>query len=155
MLPKFLQKFLRNNFAQSTENRKVIFLDFDGVLHPGFDNTFSRLSKFERLLRTMPEIDVVISSSWREGRSFEELRNIFNCNLRHRIIGITPSFSSSNRQSEIEHYCQEHNIASYLILDDSEELFSRSCKNLYLINHETGLTDEDIKFIKTWLKPRT
>ncbi|MBM5572502.1 MULTISPECIES: HAD domain-containing protein [Deefgea] len=152
---QLLKKLLHIHSAHNAKNRKIIFLDFDGVLHPGFDNTFSQLPKFERLLRSVPDIEVVISSSWREGRAFQELKNIFNYKLQHRIIGITPSISLSNRQIEIEHYCQEHLIFNYLILDDSEELFSRNCKGLYLINHETGLTDEDIKFIKRWFKHRS
>jgi hypothetical protein len=52
---------LANPFA------KVVFLDFDGVLHPGFSETFRHLPTFDRFLRTMPDTSVVISSDWRLG----------------------------------------------------------------------------------------
>jgi hypothetical protein len=44
----------------------IIFLDFAGVLHPvsaGVQGIFGHLSRFEELMRTHCEIEIVISSS--------------------------------------------------------------------------------------------
>lgn len=125
----------------------TVFLDFDGVLHPGFDNTFSCLPVFERLLKKYPQLQVVISSSWREARTLEELRQIFHVRLRQRIVGLTPILPGSNRQAEIRQYCEAHGIRRYVILDDGEELFPRHCPNLYLTNPATGLTAADLRHI--------
>ena len=51
----------------------ILFLDFDGVLHPeGEDHIlnggadFCFLPRLEALLREFPWVKIVISSSWRE-----------------------------------------------------------------------------------------
>ena len=46
---------------------KVIFLDFDGVLHSAFSETFEHKRAFENLLNAHPDTSVVISSDWRLG----------------------------------------------------------------------------------------
>lgn len=46
----------------------ILFLDFDGVMHPDLcprSEWFERLPMFERWLRGHDQIEVVISSSWR------------------------------------------------------------------------------------------
>jgi hypothetical protein len=58
----------------------ILFLDFDGVLHPegeahihdgGADFCF--LPRLEALLREFPEVKIVISSAWREQVRYETL----------------------------------------------------------------------------------
>jgi hypothetical protein len=39
----------------------------------------------------MPEVEIVISSSWRETHFLEDLKANFSASLRGRIIGVTPS----------------------------------------------------------------
>ncbi|HQV73578.1 MAG TPA: hypothetical protein PLY64_11455, partial [Dokdonella sp.] len=46
--------------------RKIIFLDFDRVLHPDGVGLFSKLPLLESFLSRMPEVEVVISSTWRD-----------------------------------------------------------------------------------------
>ena len=71
--------------------RKIIFLDFDGVLHPDGIAKFSRLPVLERFLVEMPDAEVVVSSTWREDHTLDQLRDIFSPPLRSRITGVTPS----------------------------------------------------------------
>jgi len=54
--------------------RKIIFLDFDGVLHPDGVGLFSRLPLLESFLSRMPEAEIVVSSTWREDHTLDELR---------------------------------------------------------------------------------
>ena len=58
--------------------KKILFLDFDGVLHPDGIALFSRLGLLEEYLLKMPEIEIVISSTWRETQGFDELKNYFS-----------------------------------------------------------------------------
>ena len=54
----------------------IVFLDFDGVLHPEFDpddperpkqnsDLFCRLPLIEAVLREFSQVEIVISSAWR------------------------------------------------------------------------------------------
>lgn len=54
----------------------ILFLDFDGVLHPEHcheSKHFCRLPILEAALRQVPETKVVITSTWRLEQSLENL----------------------------------------------------------------------------------
>ncbi|NOT14515.1 MAG: hypothetical protein HOP21_02835 [Methylotenera sp.] len=73
----------------------ILFLDFDGVLHSalnaaGHPDDFNKLPLLENWLREYPEVDVVISSSWREIKRMEALREIFSEDLRQRVVDKCP-----------------------------------------------------------------
>ena len=71
----------------------ILFLDIDGVLHPDPPQPDQRLRSLPRLveiLRDHPQVEVVISSLWREHLSLEQLRDLFPADLRERIIDVTP-----------------------------------------------------------------
>lgn len=69
-----------------------MFLDFDGVLHPATVDpgqvhlNFQQLPLLEFLLREVPSVVVVISSSWRLQRPLSELRGLFSPDIPARII---------------------------------------------------------------------
>ena len=72
----------------------ILFLDFDGVTHPEpcfQDNTFCRLALIEAVVRTFSAVEIVISSSWRDHYTLNELREHFSKDLRSRVVGVTPS----------------------------------------------------------------
>lgn len=116
----------------------LLFLDFDGVLHPFFPRTdksdeenrhFSYLPRLEAWLRRHPDAEVVISSSWRRNHSLGELKVHFSEDIRPRIIGTTPQkgtgMGPGARQDEIEAWLQQHGRTAdpWVALDDMEELF--------------------------------
>ncbi|MFN7152404.1 MAG: HAD domain-containing protein [Acidovorax sp.] len=71
----------------------TLFLDFDGVTHPLHcheSKHFSCLPGIESALRKMPEIEVVISSTWRLQYSLTELRSRFSSDIADRVVGVTP-----------------------------------------------------------------
>jgi hypothetical protein len=134
----------------------ILFLDFDGVLHPvgGKAEMFCRLPLLWRLLRTCPEVQVVFSTSWRETYRFDYLVDFATSNggedLACRFIGSTPVPELSeddpvNRLSECEAWLQEngHATSSWLAIDDNGEWFY-GCANLYTVDQTTGLQDSDI-----------
>ena len=127
-----------------------LFLDFDGVIHPGLCDTgdrFCRLPILEDVLRGHPGVLVVISSSWRHSQSPDELRKLFSHDIRPRIIGVTPPAQAGvrfGRYTEISDWLAVNNRQGdpWIALDDYAYEFPRGCPNLLLCNSGTGLTDE-------------
>ncbi|WP_188422769.1 HAD domain-containing protein [Oxalicibacterium solurbis] len=62
---------------------KIIFLDFDGVLHdfpPPQDSAklFCNLPRLEAVLREYVNVQIVISSSWRQDYALPYLKTLFS-----------------------------------------------------------------------------
>jgi hypothetical protein len=74
----------------------LLFLDFDGVLHPEpcYDDAklFCQRPQFEAVMREHPNVDIVVSSSWCDTRSLEELQALFATDIGNRIVGVTPNW---------------------------------------------------------------
>jgi hypothetical protein len=138
--------------------RKILFLDFDGVLHSDGSGSFSKLDLFEECLSKMPEVEIVISSTWRETDSIEQLRNYFSAHVRDRIIGITPSleggYECGGRQREIEAFLGSAGLdgenASWVALDDIPLFFEDDCPNLVLADSSQGFTESNGKSLLEW-----
>ena len=68
----------------------VLFLDFDGVLHPDPPSVEAPLWSKSLLLQSWldlhTEIDVVISSTWRQARTLEELKSLLPSVLARRAV---------------------------------------------------------------------
>ncbi len=88
----------------------ILFLDFDGVLHPDPpqpDQRFRSIPRLVSILRDHPEVEIVISSLWREQLSLDQLREFFPAHIAARIIGTTPvtpkvdGYSPARREGEI------------------------------------------------------
>jgi hypothetical protein len=74
----------------------ILFLDFDGVLHPQYEDqpvpaevAFCHLPRFESVMREFPAVEIVISSTWREQFSLSNLRSRFSADIATRITGTT------------------------------------------------------------------
>lgn len=137
----------------------LIFLDFDGTMHPVKSKTeplFCRLDLLEAWLRKWPVIDVVISSSWREQHSFDEMQSYFADDLQARIVGATPVIgvnqrsaneegtaqSLPTRQTEIERWLKDSDRTdqAWIAFDDDKSLFKDGCPNLIRCDPAIGLT---------------
>ncbi|WP_305824773.1 HAD domain-containing protein [Massilia brevitalea] len=137
----------------------ILFLDFDGVLHPyplgRAGKPLSALPLLWRILDAVPELSVVISSTWREEYAFAELAEWLTAGggerFGARLIGTTPIMDSPDdyvpgiRQREIEAWLAAHHATDhpYVIVDDMAAYFDLSCENLYLVDAATGLTPAD------------
>ena len=140
--------------------RKILFLDFDGVLHADVDpkGNFSKFPLLEQYLLKMSDIEIVISSSWRESYSFEELKEFFPVKLRDRIIGITPiledGFDHGGRQREIEAFLEAASLnpfnASWVALDDWAALFDDGCPYLIWVNPARGFGKDEGRILVKW-----
>lgn len=145
----------------------ILFLDFDGVLHPfpmrPSDTHFSAIAPLWKVLETHPDMSVVITSTWRERHTFSQLLGILATHggerFTARFIGATPILESENdyvpgiRQREIESWLVDNDAvhARHIVLDDIEEYFDSSCSNLYLVDGVTGLTGKDADLIALWM----
>jgi hypothetical protein len=140
-----------------------VFLDVDGVLNTEADwarKVYSLDSKcvdsFCKLLNSLNEPKVVLSSTWRNGIARDGTTAVHIDDLIKALkpsgiksldkTGIAPDGS---RTKEIEHYLRRHTEDSYIILDDDPELFEQreNTPHLYLTSSKTGLTDTDVKRI--------
>ncbi len=73
----------------------ILFLDFDGVLHPfpkpnDPAQLFVNLDRLEGVFREYPDMQIVVSSTWRESHTLLELKALFSSDLRGRVIDVLP-----------------------------------------------------------------
>ena len=127
----------------------ILFLDFDGVLHPFSrpDGAFSLLPRVERVIRDFPDVDIVISSTWREMHALDDLRTFFSPDIRARIVDVTPVLDGAAnlhvREAEITHWLRSagREGEAWVAVDDSEWFFSPQCGNLILVDAEAGFDE--------------
>lgn len=132
------------------KNKIIIFLDFDGVLHPSFsrpDRIFCQKEVFEAAIRNLGEVEIVISSSWRHLYKIEKLASFFSQDIQQLISGCTRSEEVSrakNRFEEIMDYLIYHKKldANWIAIDDSRDEFPSICPNLVLCDRHRGFDDE-------------
>lgn len=134
----------------------ILFLDFDGVLHAigkhvFGDQKFSKLPLLEDWLRTHPEINVVISSSWRDTMSVEKLESFFSADIRPRIIDKCPQLPWEPepefwRYEEIMAWIKQTNYqGKWLALDDAVHEFPPNFDLLVVCDHEVALDQRVLK----------
>lgn len=121
----------------------VLMLDIDGVLHPGQSGTLIYLPLLETWLRAHPDVDVVISSNWRETHALDELRNFFSIELRERVIGCTPVLPNSTRLDEILFVVREYGITQWAALDDRVQEFPDT-RRLVATEYLDGITGDSL-----------
>jgi hypothetical protein len=143
----------------------IIFLDFDGVLHPFFpmpelmdeeNQYFSRTPQLWKILHAIPAAQVVFSTSWRDSHDFDNMLDFVTRdggeNLAHRFLGNTPNLEAEGhygrRDLEIKRWLTANaHTGAWLAIDDMAELFAGGHPNLYLVNGDCGLTDADAEKI--------
>lgn len=134
----------------------ILFLDFDGVLHPELrcEPDFCRNHLLWQVLRACPAVNVVFSTSWREIYAHEELVMLTTRNggedLAHRFIGCTPIIPFSqdapySREAECRLWMQNNKPQqSWLAIDDRALFFTPFSPALYLTERSTGLNEMDV-----------
>ena len=145
----------------------ILFLDFDGVVHPWpceDSDLFSRLPLLWQLLRRHPEIEVVFSTAWREQLSLAVMTKYVTQDggedLAARFIGATPhdidhDTDVESRLIECEAWLAENKRERecWIALEDIPVLFGhKPAANIYLVNPDHGLRDHDVEAISAMIR---
>lgn len=159
--------------------RQVLFLDFDGVLNNvGWFLTKETIDMFLQpnevfkanmdpanlriisyILKELPELKIIISSSWRIHYSIEEIKAAF-VNLGHpdiaeRVIDRTPKKFSSERCHEVLMSVSDYQLSEtpgtnqWATLDDRGIFYSEFREREFQTDKDVGVTIVDaFKIIK-------
>lgn len=157
---------------------KILFLDIDGVMnsqqscmywHQKKKNTPDgewnplkgefcpiAVSNLNFLLSEIPELQIVISSSWRLGRTLQDLKNIFEGEGIDpiKIINKTPHHGfGSIRGTEIQEFMVNNGLEfeNIVILDDDSDMGALELR-LVKTDNRIGFCWNDIWKIKDKLK---
>ena len=172
---------------------KVIFLDIDGVMNSDQYNRYKYKHhrkdwgsidprECHRMARFCEKYNVklVISSSWRNGNSWEATYKEFmnegfeDLPYRHHgmkllapyIVGVTPYCESRHRGTEIQAFFdivagkysdyrilmkEDFEIESYCIVDDDNDMLEEQMNNFVQTNFLIGITRKDYIKIKNIL----
>ena len=139
--------------------KKVLFLDFDGVLHPEICDASRFFCFAANLARVLESVDsegrlpVVVSSAWRLTTELDALRQLLGHTIARRVVGVTPDIysapadpsdpespraaASGARQREVEAWMGSHaKDGSWLAIDDQRGWFAPDCPNLFCTSRQ-------------------
>lgn len=144
--------------------RKVtLFLDFDGVTHPLHcheSKHFSCLWGIEGVLRQVPSVEIVVSSTWRLQYSLEALKARFSADIAERLVSMTPGQVRSDavperllsfpRHAECVVWMrtnrQSHDV--WLAIDDRPYLFEPFFAGVVVTDSRLGATGDALQKLK-------
>ena len=169
---------------------KILFLDFDGVLNSEQSGVFFlrrhkkeggkfplwmaedqlcpiSCSNLQLLMDSCPDLNIVVSSSWRHFHDLPELRRILKtkCEIdESRVIDITPrggaKFSQSERGYEIQRWLDEntkveegspmmpkYQVDDFIIIDDNADMVHLRDTNFVQTDPDVGLTYTNVAAI--------
>lgn len=145
----------------------ILFLDFDGVLHPqpcNLDEEFCYLPRLEGVLRDYPEVRVVVSSMWRHDQDLETLQSYFSEDIRQRVFDVTPDvpgprttswpefFLAKVRHSEIIDWLKLNGYTGpWVALDDAVKEFPSPCLQLVPCQTAVGFIESVERQLRTYL----
>ena len=153
----------------------TLFLDFDGVLHPdpcAAEAWFCRRDLVQGVLREFPQVDIVLSTTWRLREPLDisggHLKHYFSGDIAERIVGVTPHYKNLDRNQApdgMDLYPREWECLAWLranrpyshhwlALDDKAYLFRPFNKNLMAINAATGFIQADENRLRQLLLER-
>lgn len=139
----------------------VIFLDIDGVLHPGCSETLKYMPNLYRVLDEYQSYNIVICSNWRETASFDYLKSLFNVSYRHRVLGVTPSLKSGNSQNrrgrEIATFLDRNpGIQNWFVLDDEPMRYNLlNPQRIFVTKTMTALDNDTTQQLLEWIGPNS
>ena len=150
---------------------KVLFLDIDGVLN---SEVFIRqrpddqdndawvnmldsvaIERLNSILVTLPEVEVVLSSSWRSSGKDEIQQALKEKGFRGTLLDVTPDLSkkvgflwtNEHRGAEIDAWLKgRDDVDKFAILDDDSDM-SPHMDRLVLTSWEFGLKREHVEEI--------
>ena len=124
-----------------------------------------RLQWFNKLCEDI-SAEVIVSSTWRSGKTIEELQEIFNyCGGTFKVISKTPH-TGYERGTEISkwiqdninlevHGCNYYDFHKYAIIDDDSDMLLNQRFNFFQTDNYSGLTPNTCYKIKRFITGQT
>jgi len=137
--------------------KKIVALDFDGVLHPCRPSSSFQMLKgidiLSEAIEGLTDISIVIDSTWRHHpKDLDWAIARFPLNVKSAIVGCTPKLGGKEaREAEIQAWINVNVDAPFklLILDDEPNLFSYlMIEYVYSVNGDLGLCKTDVQKIR-------
>ena len=159
LIPSVKQKVISGRWClvenSKDQPRFLVFLDFDGVLHPLPCNEHEKfrpeaIASVNRIVDEL-EAQIVLSTAWRMDYSIDK----FNAWFKNRVIGSTPIHELDQQKKnprfhEILNYLEEREWSHipWVAIDDKRQHFPDESP-VYITNPNTGITDTDTNSIIT------
>lgn len=159
------EELRRSILLLALKTMRVIFLEFDGVLHPlsatwrfapiqPLKQRVQRAWLFrwawvlDELLEIHPDVGIVVHSNWRMLVPDDELQSLLGP-LARRFIGSTPRMGKWESISQV---VQNNRLRDYRILDAAPQSFPPGLAELILCDPEIGLQAYGVQQqIQGWL----
>lgn len=139
----------------------LLFLDFDGVLHPNGAAPpclFARTDALMRVLDEHPELEVIVSSSWRFHHGWDDLLETLPGPLAARVTACTGAAQPGKfqRHREISSFVRLQAASRaggrpWRALDDITWEFPPGCAELIPCDGALGLQEEQLEALCVWL----
>lgn len=144
----------------------LLFLDLDGVIN-GSSFDYEPIEKHIEHETYVPELvrninyivdrfnmDVVITSSWRVARTFDELKSVLDgIGLKANIVGVT-EHNNKRRCEQILDYLNDNEIYhdNYIVIDDEDDAFSDYHMYTFQTDTELGFDNKALtKFLNNFI----
>lgn len=132
----------------------LLFLDFDGVTHPVSGSPFDMacLRNLEIALDGY-SVDIVITSSWREHYTIEQLKKPLGKQLAKRVVGMTPVIEEPHqkyvRYHEVLQYISEMkaNPHTWVAVDDTAGFYPAEAPVVWC-NPRIGMTEREAEQLR-------
>jgi hypothetical protein len=144
----------------------ILFLDFDGVLHPGSGRPGSMFTLADALVDALEGFDlrIVVSSSWRFHYPPSRLFGSLPQGLARHIVGTTGDAHVGRwaRYQEVRQWLKLHepkaltaSPTSWSALDDARFEFPEDCAELIACDPREGFGPRQAAQLQAWLGSKT
>lgn len=158
-----------------TVSAPLLYLDFDGVLHPDAAyrtkhgimlKNYPGHALFENsqllvdALAPYPQVKIILSTSWVKELGFTNARKRLSDELARRVIGATWHTRMDKRQwdylsryQQVQQHATRHSVKNWLALDDdTDDWHPQARSHVVACDTKLGLnTPENLRRLKDWL----
>ncbi|WP_091790077.1 HAD domain-containing protein [Paraburkholderia steynii] len=150
--------------SESTSERHVLFLDFDGTTHRqsalrtrrGIVSSAPNIKLFEfapvlvDCIKPYPQLEIVLSTSWVRALGYQRAKNALPVELRERVVGATYhskfydawAWPVIGRGIQVLRYVQTHHLTRWVAIDDEIDGFEEFLNHVVRCDVMLGLGDE-------------
>lgn len=132
----------------------ILFLDFDGVLHPVHQfrhksncSVFEFLPVLENALSNEFNIRIILSTSWVETYGYEMTKSFLPGAIGDLVIGSTMNdrFGQMTRYQQIKKFVDDNHLTKWIAIDDDDEGWAHDDLDRFIkTDPEFGIRDLDI-----------